>query len=265
MEGYSTMENVLESMSKQESGTIMYLTINDFFSKYLTIVDGDLGKYQIIIVSKDIIADSYTTQGQSRTYKTNFENVDFAQELFPNDRCMEYRYGATMDSFNELYKNQLDGLDQGRTLCSIVDLVINEGVNMYILCSNVEYKIGFMHIMQEVIFNKFGIVMHNFEEYKEDPECLKNIGDVETARLMLQFQIQNMGFLDENIGVFFNQFTKDMAEEYRKILMNKTVDELYVIGTRNDIHVNRHKPKEYIVEHIMQKLIPSIVTELPWA
>ena len=243
----------------------MYLSVNDFFSKYLTMIDGKLENCQIIVVSKDIIANEYIEENGVKIYKSSYDSVDFTPELYPNSRVMEYRLSSTMKSYADMYIQQLEGLEQCRVICSIIDLVINENMNVILLCSKVDLKVQHFDIMRDFMFDKFGVVMHSFEEYLENPDCLNDCGDFETARLMLQFQIENMKLIDENIGVFFNQFTKDMAEQYRQILMNKSIDELCEIGIRNNIHVNRRKPKEYNVDHIMQKLLPSAANEeLPW-
>ena len=48
-----------------------------------------------------------------------------------------------------------------------------------------------------------------------------------------------------------------MVEVYRKTLMQKTVNELDKIVTKKGIYVNKHKPKEVIVDHIISGLIKN--------
>ena len=46
-----------------------------------------------------------------------------------------------------------------------------------------------------------------------------------------------------------------MVDDYRKILMSKSMDELVVIGANRNLYINRHKPKEYIVDHILKSIM----------
>lgn len=248
-------------MSKR--GTIMYLSINDFFKNYLSKINGDLGeKFQILIVSKDIITDTHYKDNNGTVYTSNYENIDFTLELFPNPNVVEYRYGASVEAYAERYRNQLDSIDCGRTLASIADLVVNEGYDVYLICSHVEFKMEYFDILKEYFFEKFGLVMHSYEEFVDNPECIDDIGDIDNAKVMLQFQINNMKLVDETIGQFFNQFTSDLVEKYREILMSKTVDELFILATSNGLHISKYKPKELIVEHLINKLVEN--SELPF-
>ncbi len=246
-------------MGERKKGTLMYLSINDFFQRYLKMVNGDLGdNYQILVVSKDIIADEYTKNTNGVLYQSRFENIDFTPELFPHPNVQEYRYSSNINQYGEMYKSQLDQLDMGRTLCCIVDLIVNENVNVYMICSNVEFKMEFFEYMKETVFEKFGLIMTSFEDYLENPDSLYDNGNFDEIKLSLQFQINNLKLIDENIGQFFNKFTKDMAESYKKILMDKSIDELYTLGTKQGLHINKYKPKELIVEHILSKLMDSV-------
>ena len=48
-----------------------------------------------------------------------------------------------------------------------------------------------------------------------------------------------------------------MEETYRKVLMDKTPEELTKLALKKGIYVNKRKPKEQIVNHIMNKLLSS--------
>lgn len=243
-------------MENQSHGKLMFLSINNFFKEYLNSVNNDLGdNFAILVISKDIIADESTTEWGTSRYKSRYEDIEFATELFPNPNVMEYRLSATMESFADRYKNQLDQIDNMKLLCCIVDMVVNDGTDVYLIASHTEMKVGFFDIMKEVFFDKFNLIMTDYTEAVETPELMADIGKVDEIKMMLDFQINHLKLIDEDIGIFFNRLTKDMATEYREILMNKSIDELYAIGTKQHLHINRHKPKEYIVDHILKKLL----------
>lgn len=246
-----------------KKGTIMYLSINDFFQKYLTEKQGQLDNFQIIVISKDIIADTETRVNNMTMYESRFDDIEFLTQLYPHTDTLNYLLGNTRESFRERYIEQLDSLDEARLICCIVDMVINDGVDVYMISSKTEMMIGFYDVVREYMNTKFSMDIKSFEEYCENPECLNDIGDENEIRMMLQFQIEQLKLIDADIGEFFNVLTKDMATTYRDILMKKSIDELYRIGTNNNLHINKHKPKEYIVDHIMSKLM-SKHTELPF-
>ena len=249
------------------AGSLQYMMVDDFYTEYLKRNYDHLDKLEVIIVSKDIISDQKTMVNSKSVYHSRYKNVDFAMDIFPNPSVEEYLYGATLEAFGQKYKTQLEGVEQMTTLCSIVDLVINEGYDIVLICSRVEMKMNYFHYMKEYIFENFGVIMNDYSEQlmNDDDSYVHDYGDFEKARKLLQFQLEHTKLIDETLGTFFNKFTSDMAKEYREILMTKSVDELFVIGTKRGIHVNRHKPKDYIVDHILAKMLEtSTDPELPW-
>lgn len=249
-------------MSDTKRGAFMCLSINDFFSKYLSMIDGDLGdNYQIIIASKEIITDTVVKEGYKSLYISRYENIDFTPELFPSEDVLEYLYGSSRNVFYDKYLDQLNRTNVSKTLCSIADLIANDGTMVYLLASPVDIRTEFIDILKEYFYNSFGIMAYDLEEYMENPDIIYQ-NDMDEAKTMIQFQINNLKLINERIGVFFNKFTKDMGEAYRKILENKTIDELYVIGTNRGLHINRYKPKQAIVDHIVESFMED--DELPF-
>lgn len=237
-------------------GTIYYMTVTNLFSEYLKdkINSENNNKFEVIVVSKDIIADQQYSTHNATHYQSRYENINFAPELRPNPSVEEYLWGATIDAYADKYKYQLSQRDQMTTICSIIDMVINDSIDVVLVCSDHEIKMDYFEIMKDFIADNFCVVMVDYMESKKHPDEVDR-GDYEKALGLLAFHIQNEQLVDEAVGVFFNKFTEDMLAEYKRILMGKTIDELFVIGTNRGIYVNRHKPKEYIVEHILTKIM----------
>lgn len=237
-------------------GSLLFISIGDFFSKYLKqFPDIDISKYEIIVVSKDIIADQRIKNGSTFTYESRYKNIGFALELFPNPQVLEFYHGSTFLNYREQFLSQLSSTKAATALCCIADLVVNDDLNVVLLCSGSEYLMEFMNIIQEKLYEMFHLNGWTYDQYKEDPTCLNNIGDKEDILKRLEFEMKQLELIEEGINEFFNKFIDDMAEKYKEILMSKSVDALYKYALKNDIHVNKHKPKELIVDHILQKVL----------
>ena len=236
-------------------GSLYYMTVNEFFSEFMkSKLMTNPSNFEVIVISKDIIADQRYTKYNNTMYESRYDNINFALELFPNMQVLEYLYGASIDDFALRYKTQLSYNDQMKILCSIVDLVVNDGVDVIMICSNIETRMYYMDILADYMYDSFGIIVNKYSETKGS-ESEFDYGNFDKIRLALRFHIENLGFVDDTVDTFFNTFVKDMAEEYRQLLMKKSIDELFVIGTNRGVYVNRHKPKEFIVDHILKNIM----------
>lgn len=239
----------------EKKGSLYYMTVNEFFSEFMkSKLMKDPSNFEVIVISKDIIADQRYTKYNNTMYESRYDNINFALDLFPNMQVLEYLYGASLDDFALRYKTQLSYNDQMKTLCSIVDLVVNDGIDVIMVCSNIEMKMNYMDILADYMYDSFGIIANNYKESKGSTDEF-DYGDWAKIKLALKFHIENLGFVDDTVNEFFNTFVKDMADEYRQLLMKKSIDELFVIGTNKGVYVNRHKPKEFIVDHILKKIM----------
>ena len=88
----------------------MYTSITDFFGEYLKdFKQGLEGKYQVVVVSRDIISgvkrryeDTATT-----TYKSKYKNIDFLDALMPGPAVQELSWGTSPDMYAMKYSEQL--------------------------------------------------------------------------------------------------------------------------------------------------------------
>lgn len=241
----------------------MYTTIIDFFGSYIKEHKDKLGKYQIIVVSRDITADLASKEYTDTKYSSRYKNIDFSYSLFPIPAVMEYSYDSNKDTFREGYFNQLSGKKAMYDLCCIVDLLVNDDCNVILLNSKVEYRNGMFDLLEEFMYSQFHLKMHSFDEFMEDNSVLDDLGNVDEIKKLLDFQIKQCGLEDDVVGGLFNKLYDDMTDTYRQVLMDKSKDELFKIGSKNGLYINKRKPKEYIVEHIMQKIVEHDIGTCP--
>lgn len=247
---------------EKKVGTILIVPIGSFFSEYMKEQKGQLKDYEIIIISKDIVSDIRSRTSNVNQYESRFKYVDFAVNLFPDQGVQEYYYGGQRDTFNQLYATQLGKVENMTDLCSIVDLVVNEGKNVIILFSNAEYKAEYYQYLKDFVYVSFGLIMTAYEDYVADHNAIHDIGDVKKIRELLEFQLQNNDIIDEAINIFVNKYAEDLVGEYRDILMSKTMDQLKEIGLKHNVYINKLRPKEYNVDNILQAMFGD---EVPWS
>ena len=238
-------------------GYIVYATINDFFGEYLKESGKEFDNYEIVVISKDIIGDlarKNSTTAQTE-YISKYKNVDFLMNLYPDPAVMEFYTGSTKDMFISAYRHQLIKGSNLYDLCCLVDLVVNDDKKIFLLCVNSEYLTGFFEIMDGVFQEQFKMKLHSYAELKSDPECINDIGNIDEIKVTLAYQLDVNELIDDVTGEFFNSLYSDMEDTYRKVLMDKSVDDLVKLALKKGIYVNKRKPKEMIVDHIMSKLL----------
>lgn len=238
--------------------TLYYMTVNDFFMDYMKkyLKKEDKKPFEIVVISHDVITSNQYSSKMHTRYVSDYAVVNFALDLYPAEGVNDLMYNIDSDDFAQHYRTYLSYDERMITLCSIVDLVVNNDTDVIMICSYSESKsMPYMDILCEFIYDNFGIVVNKYKDTKDKEDLEFDSGDYEKAKRLLEFQIQNQGLVDRYVGEFFNKFTKDMADDYRKILMSKSIDELSVIGANRNIYINRHKPKEYIVDHILKSIM----------
>ena len=234
-------------------GSLMIASVNDFFGNYLR--HNRIFNYEILVLGKDIVSENQINDDGRIYYRSNFHHVTFCTDISPNSLVEQNAYGLNITEFIETYNRQLMMPDSMMNLCCIVDLVVNKDTNVIMLCSEREFKMGFVEPLREFIFNRFGLYMVTSVECSYDPGLLTQYGDKLDIKRKLDFQIRENDLVDKGIGKFINKFSDNIEESYRKILMEKSIDELYQYGLKHSIHVNRYKSKEYIVDRIMSRVI----------
>ena len=234
----------------------MFGTVDEFFSEYLRY--HTIENFVILITGREIISDHKDRYGLRGVYKSIYKDVIFAPKIAPNPAVEESFWGSSNTSqFGELYKSQLSTKEVFIDVCAIVDLVVNKDKNVILLCSNREGKMEFFEYLREFIMENFKLYMVSTKEVILDPELLTNYGNKEEIKNMLLFQIQYRNIADKTFGEFINTYVDDAAERFKEILMKKSIDELAEIGKTYQIHINKYKPKDLIVERILTKLMES--------
>lgn len=243
-------------------GFVMFISVNDLFKDFVRdhydLVKGS----EILVISRDIIANGETINPEglpfSDTQSTSkYESISFIPELVPNASVMEYSNGSTRDMFYQAYMEQLTSKSAMRYLCCIADTVVHEDSKIFLVCSQSEYLLEFMEVMKDFMESRFKMNIYSYVDFQTDDQCIYNIGDPEEIKQYLQVHLVENDLIDDVTDEFFNELTSDMVEVYRKTLIQKTVDELEKLATKKGIYVNRHKPKETIVDHIISGLMKS--------
>lgn len=234
-------------------GSLMIASVNDFFGSYLR--HNKLSQFELMILGRDINTQDQINDDGKISYRSNFEHVNFVSGISPSTYVEQYAYGLNMTEFLSAYEHQLTTPEAMMNLCCIVDLVVNKDVNVIFLCSEREFKMGFVDPLREFIFNMFGLYMVTSIECMYDPGLLTSYGDKNDIRRKLNYQIKEHELVDKGLGKFINRFCDDIEKSYRETLMSKSIDELYQYGLKYSIHVNKYKPKEYIVDRIMARVL----------
>ena len=237
--------------------SLLFITINDLFMDYLKNNKVDMNKTDIIVASRDIVTDIRRYNRIGTDYESKYKNIDFAIELSPNPNVLEMYTGSTSSMYIESYRDQLSGTTVAqKDLCAIVDMIVNDDFDVILVCSKSEMNMQYFYIMRDYIDEVFRLRGYIYDELKEDDSLdLNTIGNPDEIKAMLAYQLKTLELIDENIGEFFNKFKDDLADKYQKVLLSKTVDELVDIGRSKGIYVNKYKPKEVIVDHILKKML----------
>lgn len=227
-----------------------------FFSNFLfDHKDEPFDNYEILVISKDIIADQkIVTEDGTSSYQSRYENIDFDLTLVPTPKVFEFYHGSTPSSYVESYQDQLMLENRLTSLCCIVDLVVNDNRNVVMLCSKAEYRMEYLHILLDFLSEQFKIKGYDIDAYLEK-EDITQIGDVEEIRKMLLFHMTNLELIDTDTGLVMNSLMSDMVEKYKEVLMNKDKEELFRIAVNKGAYVNKRRPKEEIVDHILKKML----------
>lgn len=241
--------------------SLIFVPINKFFGSVNDYKDIMNGNYQILVVSKDIISDvaKESSTSMTKTYGSRYKNIDFVDSLFPSPAVLEFKYGSSEDAFVDAYTSQLKRKGSMEDLSCIIDLMVNSDINIIVLMSNAEYMMDFIQTLQHFIWDMFKVKTYLYEDFVVEPETVTDIGNVEESKKLLQFHINDLDLKDQITGEFLNKMYVDMRDVYIKTLSNKSVDDLVRMGASMGVYVSRHKPKDYIIDHLMKSLLSDDV------
>ena len=242
-------------------GFVMFISVNDLFKDFVRdhyeLVEGA----ELLIISRDITANGEVSDNDlpfgDNQYTSRYESISFVPDLVPNASVMEYAHGTTKSEFCQAYMQQLDTKSSARYLCCIADSVVNDDSKIILVCSQTEYLLEYMEVLRDFMESRYKLNIYSYTDFQSDNNCIYNIGNREEIKKYLQVQLVENDLIDDLTNEFFNELTDNMVEVYRKTLMQKTVNELDKIATKKGIYVNKHKPKEVIVDHIISGLIKN--------
>lgn len=232
--------------------SLMFAELSDFFGRYLK--DHKISNYEIIIAGVDIISEINKKDGSRNSYTSRYKNVDFCPSIVPGAICQEQFWGGSRKNYVDRYREQLGTKEAMYDLCSIVDLVVNKDLNVILLTSHREWAMEFFEYMREFIMENFKLYMVSCQEATIDPGLLTSYGDNDEIRAMLAFQINRYDLESSELNEFINKYTDDADNKLEEFLNSQTIDQLYEIGTKYSIHVNRFKPREEIIDRILSKI-----------
>ena len=237
--------------------SLLFITINDLFMDYLKNNKVDMESTNIIIASRDIETDIRRNTRTGTEYESKYKNIDFAIELSPTPSVLEMYTGSSSAMYIESYREQLANTTViQKDLCAIVDMIVNESFDIIIVCSISEMNMQYFYILRDYIDEVFRLHGYIYGELKENETLdVTDFGNPDEIRTMLAYQLKTLELIDENIGEFFNKFKDDLADKYKNVLLSKTVEQLVELGRQKGIHVNKYKPKEVIVDHILKKML----------
>lgn len=161
---------------------ILILNTNDFVKEFLPLTEYD--EFDIVIVS-----------GGDIKYNRKTPNVITADGLMPNMLCVNYLDGGSdlnedYKMFKKEYIKQLDRPINRQVLASILFKAISVDRPVCFLCSLAESKTRYLEILAEVIRDRFGIKVQNFNHFKGNQEGLIIHNKEEVKRRLLMELIQ---------------------------------------------------------------------------
>lgn len=161
---------------------VLILNTNEFVKEFLPLTEFD--EFDIVIVS-----------GGDVRYNRKTPNVISADGLMPNMLCVNYLDGGSelQEDFKKFKKEYLTHLDKPinrYTLASILYKAICVDKPVCFLCSLSESKTKYLDILAEVIRDRFGIKVQNFNHFKGNPEGLLIHNKQEVKKRLLMELIQ---------------------------------------------------------------------------
>lgn len=258
--------------------------------------DHDLHNYNIMIASHEIsgslkTASSVSGISQAITYESKYDNIEFVNSLRPTPTIMEYAYSEDKTRFASMYASHLISDEPYLDLCTILDMVVNQGYNIMIVMARYEHAGRIPSCLREFIENEFGIVGYIYEDllrlsenygtpvydkivktlpYKVPEEFTGRNFDVITSNFTGELSLDeikqnlevqkaiavgmNTDSADDDSdfkSVFFNRFTEDLKDKVKESLMNKSEEIIKEICRNKQIRISPKYSKEFLVDKIL--------------
>ena len=201
--------------------SLMFIDIETLVTDYAK--DHDLAKWEILIVSREIVGTLALRSSSSYgittdvEFESKYENIEFVPSLRPTPSMLETLFdGNGASSFIELYKNRLIDSEPFIDICCIADMIINSDLNVMIVMSDYELKSHIAEVLREFIEEEFGIYgfmysdLKRLEIYLGEPSYDKIVES-------MPFDVPDT-FTGRNFEVITCQFNTDEIDKLRENL-----------------------------------------------
>lgn len=201
--------------------SLMFIDIETLVTDYAK--DHDLAKWEILIVSREIVGTLALRSSSSYgittdvEFESKYENIEFVPSLRPTPSMLETLFdGNGASSFIELYKNRLIDSEPFIDICCIADMIINSDLNVMIVMTDYELKSHIAEVLREFIEEEFGIYgfmysdLKRLETYLGDPSYDKIVES-------LPFDVPDT-FTGRNFEVITCQFNTDEIDKLKENL-----------------------------------------------
>ena len=236
---------------KEGEGWLLYLTVNEFLTFFAKDKEKDLRNYYLLVIGREIVADdqrhtSYNAvQGISR-----YDNVEFIPSVIPRAAAMEYLGTEQYNAFARTYEISLNSTSAFTDLVCIVDMVVNENLKVILLHHVLDQRLGWIRHLIDFIEDKFDIKCYGGADIVDDTDT-NDYGDKEKIKKTLEMYKEKLSGSD-TASDFFNAYTDSLEGTYREILSRRSVEELAEFAKSKGIWVNKKRPKDDIIDKIIE-------------
>lgn len=246
-------------------GFLMFVSVKEMFTDILKWNNDGTFPFipketHFLVCSRDICTDmvknnSSYGMGVSNVYQSKYCNVDFLMSLLPTPQMMEFATTSNFDEFAVDYLERLSGEYPMTDIISICDIVVNRKRPVFIICSRMDFEYQYPYILRDFIDNEFGLHGYMLDEISVDNiEQVCQIGDEDAISKSIQEHINTL-LLQTDKDYFINELAEDMEKAYRKMLENRTEEELKKIANEYNLFVSRKDDKERIIDKIIAEIV----------
>lgn len=235
----------------KDRGCLLFMTVSELFRGFAEYYP--LSEFQILVISKDIVTDQKQSKNNLVYYESKYDNVDFVPTLYPNAAVMQFAYNCgNKESFLRQYDAQLCSEDCMTDICCIVDMVMNDNVKCIILVTNLDMTVGYIPYLKEFMETRFGFLMYDLYDFNDPTMDVFDIGNREAIQKQLELEIQDLTG-STNIDAFMNWYTDSMLGKFRKLLEEKSIEQLVDVANSRGIYVNSRWDRERIITTIIDR------------
>ena len=245
-------------------GWIICIEPLHFVNLFVKDITRDLSSYAIIVISREIIGGRNTDGrfmgkrndiNDAIQYESKYDNVEFVTDFIP-DKSVWQHSAASGDkhSTQVIYENQLNTKESMISMCSIVDMVVNDHVKVIMLVSGADNKAGHIETLLYNFEDKFNIHIFQTEEIIDPEIDCNNYGDLEKIKASI-IRYKEMLSETNRAEDFFNKFTDSLEEKYTKILAENSMSDLKKYAISKGVYPEMARTKEELIDLIISAMV----------